>query len=270
MKRRLRTVVVALCVLAGLGLALRHDVIDLLQARGRAQLQQGDVASARAAFARAVGLGGDSAPLTYDLGVALYRHGDFAGAQQKFAIAMGATAPDLAVAARFNRGNSVFRQGESLAAGDRQAAARMFEAAVADYRAVLAHSPGAADARDNLSLAEARLAALESQAAANEIPSAAATAAPQFATGAKGNGDARGEGRSSPRPPSDPRPAAPRTAGAGDRPKPTASASGKSHPDLTPDEVERILNDARGREKLTGLPHHARSQDALAKPDKDW
>lgn len=108
MKRPLIDAVLALCVLAVLAVAARQDLALTFQHTGRARLAAGDAVAAEAAFRRAGTLGGDAASLAYDLGVARYRQGDFAGAQRAFAAAMATSSPDALAAAQFNRANSGF------------------------------------------------------------------------------------------------------------------------------------------------------------------
>ena len=49
-----------------------------------------------------------------------------------------------------------------------------------------------------------------------------------------------------------------------------ALGKGKPRRDLTQPEVERLLNEARGRERPAGMPHAGNPAGKLAQPDKDW
>lgn len=266
MKRPLIIAVMTLCALVGLAVAVRHDLAGWFQQTGRARWEAGDYAGAEAAFRRALGLGDDAAARAYDLGVSLYRKGDLAQAQQQFAAATVTTAPGLVAAARYNRGNSLYRQGEQLATRDWQAAGAMFREAIADYRAALVLSPGAADAAGNLSLAEARLAAL----GRDQRPPPAGTEKPIIPSGADGNGVRDAKGQASARQATTPQSAVAGQAPGADSAEDPAITSGKARPDLTPGEVERLLNEARGRERPAGNLHDGKPNQPLARPEKDW
>ncbi len=254
-------------LLAGLSLLLRQDLQNLALYQGSARLQTGDEAGAEAAYRRAAALGAANAPLTYNLGVNLYRKGDYPRAGELFAAALATARPDLTVAVRYNLGNSEFRQAERLSVDHPEAARRLMRQAIADYGLALAQTPNASDVVANLGLAQARLAAL-----------------------GEGTGGERGQGKKMPAARANP--AGQPAAGGGARTKtgqtrPTAgssakadaheaaqadktASSGKPRPELTPSQAERLLNEARGREKPTGLLHADTQNGALAKPDKDW
>lgn len=270
MKRRLIRAVLTACLLLGLGLAVRHDLARLFEQQGRARAEAADLAGAESAFRRAAWLGGDAAVLAFDLGIGLYRNGDFTQARQQFAAALATSAPDRVAAAHYNRGNSLFRKAEQLAAGDRPAAAEMFQAAVADYRAALALSPGAADAETNLGLAVARLATLEGDPPKTKRPAPTGAENPIIPNSVAGHRDQDGHGQADTRHASTPRrPATAQAPGSGGADAATASA-GNARRELTTDEAERLLNEARGRETLAGKPHDGRQNPPLAKPEKDW
>jgi tetratricopeptide (TPR) repeat protein len=269
MKRPLIALVLALCVLAVLAVAGRQDLALMFQHTGRARLATGDAVAAEAAFRRAGTLGGDAASLAYDLGVARYRQGDFTGAQRAFAAAMATSSPAVLAAAQFNRANCGFRKGEALAAGDRQAATRMFREAIADYRSVLSLAPGAADAAANLRLAEARLAALERRAD-DDRRGARAETKPSASAEADGAGRGDGKGASEPQQASPPRSTAatPPTGSGGSYTGSTAA--GAARLELTQGEVDRLLSEARGREQPAGKLHGGTKNQPLAKPEQDW
>jgi tetratricopeptide (TPR) repeat protein len=152
------------CALVLLAAALRHDLASWSARQGMARLGAGDVAGAEAAFRRAIGFGKPAAPLHFNLGVAHYRDHAHAPARGQFdlAIAAAASQPELRQAAHYNRGNSFYRQAESVSGRDRRAAIPLLRQAMADYRQVLALAPGDANARGNLDLAQARLRGLVS------------------------------------------------------------------------------------------------------------
>jgi len=249
-----------LLTLAGLAIILRHDLANLARYLGSARLQAGDVMGAAAAFRHAVALGGDAAPLAYNLGVSLYRKGEYLRAREQFAAALATAGPNLRAATLYNRGNCQFRQAERLAAGDQEAARRFFQEAISDYGKALALAPDAVDAGGNLNLARVRLAALGADA--GNPHTAGAEKPPQEKVG---NGSKAGTKHAQP---------ATKQAAAGaaqEAERADASAtSGKTRRDLTRNEAERLLNEARGREKPAGMPHRGNRNGPLAKPDRDW
>lgn len=271
MKRRLLKVVVAQLVLAGLAMGfaitLRQDLANLALYQGSARLQAGDLAGAESALRRVAALGGEVAPLAYNLGVSRYRKGEFVQARQQFAAALSSRDPNLAAAARYNQGNSRFHQAERLAAGQTQAARRLFQEAISDYGKVLAQAPGATDAGGNLALARVRLAGLgngQADAGGREKANSEKT---QPAQGNGGNGPKTGSEQA--RSVAKAQPASANAQPGSERPDASASA-GKPRHDLTQNEAERLLNEARGREKLAGMPHRGERNEPLAKPEKDW
>jgi hypothetical protein len=151
-------VVCALLLLAG---ALRHDLANWSTRQGMARLRAGDVAGAEAAFRRAIDFGKPAASLHFNLGVAHYRDHAHDPARKQFDLAIAAAAPELRPAAHYNRGNSFYRQAQSVSGRDSRAAITLLQQAMADYRRVLALAPGDANARGNLDLARARLRGLE-------------------------------------------------------------------------------------------------------------
>ncbi len=271
MMRRLMRGGLGLFTLAGLTLVLRHDIGRYLVEQGSLQLQSGDLAGAERTFRQAAALGSDAAQLAYHLGIGLYRQGRFEQAGEQFAAASASADAGLATAARYNRGNCLFRQAERMSAGDPQAAARLFRAALDDYGKVPAHAPEAMNARHNLGIAQARLAALlhgPAQQRGRPRPGAAA----QWQAAAQGPTPKAVAGRA----------AGAQGPGSAWRPHADASAAratgqaeqaiaGKTRRDLTQQEVERLLNEARGRETLAGAlrPGWDRAE-RLAQPEKDW
>lgn len=260
------TTLLGLLAAAGLLTTLRQDLGSLAVHLGTARLDDGDPAGAEAAFHWAATLGRDAAPLAYNLGVSLYRRGDFSGAQQQFAAALAVAGADLSPTIRYNRGNCQFRRGELLAAGRPQDARSLLREAAADYGQALAEDPGATDAANNLAVARARLAALGGEASSEgERPRAGAEdkrAAP----------DGRGSKTEGERTKADPKGASPQmAANANGEPRADAPVgTAKRRLDLARPEVERLLNEARGREKPAGTLHAGSRAGKLAQPDKDW
>jgi tetratricopeptide (TPR) repeat protein len=264
MMRRSIEMLLALLILAGLALALRQDLADLALSQGQARLRAGDLGGAAAAFARAAALGRDAAPLAYNLGVSLYRKGEYLRARDQFSAALATAGPELAAAIRYNRGNSQFRQGERLAGSDREAARAFFREAVADYGKALSLEPGAVDAGANLGLARERLAALGSEPARAGSRRDAGAERPGKSEAGSGKGQRAETTQAQPATGQ----AAASRARAAARTDAVASP-GKTRRDLTRQEAERLLNEARGREKPAGMPHGDHAGQS-AKPDRDW
>ena len=255
--------ILILLALVSLIYMLRQDLAGWARQRGNERLLAGDMPGAEAGYRQAGELGMDAAPLAYNLGVSLYRRGEFAGAQRQFAAALAKAGPGLKSAAHYNRGNCAFRLAERLVASDPEAAGSLFQAAIADYVETLALSPGAVDAGENLLLTRSRLAALvgadeartgkdDADQARNDVTG------DRVLSGARQANAHPGASRAAT--------GAAREAGRAD----ASASAGNSRRDLTPAEAERLLNEARGRERLAGLPHAGKQNGELARPERDW
>jgi tetratricopeptide (TPR) repeat protein len=263
----IKTLLVA-CALLLLAGALRHDLANWSARQGMARLRAGDVAGADAAFRRAIDFGKPAAPLHFNLGVAHYRDHAHAPARKQFDLAIATAAPELRQAAHYNRGNSFYRQAESVSGRDRRAAITLFQQAMADYRRVLALAPGDANARGNLDLARTRLRGLESGQAQDKRDDRA-NAGQRQAGDPAGAPRSRDEGRAGGKtPPGERKPSS--QAGSRAAGTDTPASGGKPARALTKNEVERLLNDARGREKPAGSLHGGGKLGPSAMPDKDW
>lgn len=256
----------ALFVLALLLLALRQDLSSLALNYGSARLRSGDVAGAQTAFRRAVELGRDAAPLSYNLGVTLYHKGEFVLARRHFDAAIASAGPSLLPAAHYNRGNSLYRQAGKLADRDRRAAISLLQQALADYRRTLSLAPEATDARYNMNLVEMRLKVLMAGLAKadrqadteNDRPRSAVTQNIQNAASQTGTQEVASR-----------KPSASQSTSQADHPDPSGAGEG-SRRNLTHAEAARLLSQARGRERPLGLPHGERESGPVAGPDKDW
>lgn len=256
MRRRAVYIVLIPVILAALALALRQDLSSLALRTGEQRLGAGDVQGAWQAFQRAIALGVDAAPLRYNLGVTHYRNGQYAQARSQFDAAIARAGSGLLPAALYNRGNALFRQAERSAPHDPAAATRLFQAAIADYDKALALMPGAMDANANLGLARQRLAVLQGRAGADNVPPKGANqgqAAEKPAGQASRSGVTRpGRAEGKPKASNDP------------------SASGRARKTLSQAEVERLLNDARGRDLPAGALHGGGDPGRQSRPDRDW
>lgn len=229
-----------LLIILAAGLAVRQDVVHLLLHQGCAALRGGDLAAAETAMRRLDWLSAGSPHLAAGLGVLSYRRGDFAQAERYFTRAAEGT--NLAPYALYNRGNALFRQAE--AASEQQAARALWQGAAADYRRVLAQAPDAADAAANLALALNRLAAVDRESTA------------QGEAGA--DEDAAKSGK---------------TAKSGEQPGESSmdmAGQGRARPELTPAEAERLLDEARGRERPSGPLRPSERRSVTADVEKDW
>lgn len=256
--------------LVALGVSLWHDLVRLAWHQGDSRLHGNDVSGAEVAFRRAIALGGGSAPLHHNLGVSLYRQGEFAAAERQFAAALASADSQLAAVIRYNLGNCRYSLAEQQLTSDPTAAKRFLRGAVTDYGEASASMAVGADARDNLELARAKLAALgngdrrsdpaRSQQArggdANDGNSNVKTRdkATSGMTSSKSTAVKGGAGGAS------------READGADR----EATEKKPRIDLSPGEAERLLNEARGRERPRGLSHGGGRIGAPAAPAKNW
>lgn len=260
MKPRLVRALAVLLALATLALALRHDLGELALRQGESRLRAGDIAGAGAALDQAMALGGDGAPLAHNLGIALYRKGEFSRASDHFSSSLATATPELSSANHFNQGNCRVRLAETLDPRDPQAAPLLREA-VADYGKALALAPGDDDSRANLQLARKRLAVLVATKDQDD--------GDKPATQPADNGPRDGERHRGGSKPTDTGKAL-ENAGQTSDAKNEPHLAGKSRRDMTQPEVERLLNKARGREKLEGTLHSGAQRGQAAKPDRDW
>lgn len=259
MKPRFIRLLAGLSALAALAFALRHDLGELALRQGDQWLRAGDIEGAAAALRQTLTLDGRAAPLAYNLGVALYRRGEYARADQHFTRALATADPELAAAIHFNRGNSRFRQAEALVPHAPPGAARLLREAVADYGAALVLAPADDAARHNLEQARSRLravtAAMDQQRRAEKPPQSRPGSPPDASRQSR-----KPAGASQ----------AARTPGRDDAPEEEPLTSGKNRRDLSPAQVERLLNEARGRERPFGPPRGDAKTGPVARPDKDW
>lgn len=272
MKRQIVLSALFLLACAVLTLALRQDLAHLAVKQGDERLRAGDAAGAQAAFDRAIALGADAAPLRYNLGVGYFRKGEFDKAMGMFDAALTTAGPELAAAVYFNRGNSSYRAAERRFPHDRLAAGKLFQTAVADYGQALARTPNADDARDNLSLAQTRLAAMgmgtEEMHGKNVRKDNAEQ--PRSPSGARAENAVR-HGSSRPAiDKADAKSGATEKSGSDDELANPAKSRRELAPNMTLTEAERLLNDARGRDKPAGPLLDARKHGRMGKPEMDW
>lgn len=263
MKARALPALAALLAFLLLGAALRHDLAAHFLRQGGERLRAGDAPGAAAALRMSAALGGDAGTLAFHLGVLHYRKGEYDPARRQFDVAVAAAPPGREAAARFNRGNSFYRLAEAAAGRDAQAALGHFRQAMDDYRQALALELGDAGARRNLELAQARWAALAAGPGGREKVDAPRPA--PDATPAQGRGENRADAKAR----AEAKPAAGQGAAKtddGDDPTPGQ----RSARALPREEVERLLNEARGRERPAGELHAGDRHGRAARPGRDW
>lgn len=275
MRRRLLGGMVALLLLAGVLLALGNDLALLAWRQGRERLGAGDHQGALALLERANHRLPGACPIAFDTGVAYYRLGRLAEAADRFAAAARATEPHLRSAALYNLGNCLVRQGQRGAAGDRQGSLRLYQRAVSAYQRCLALLPEGADARHNLAVA--RLLVSEQTGSGGAGRGAAgrgtgASGAPRKEEsavrgstegGAAGRAEASGAARETERL------AGGAGAGREERSQGVAQA-GKGANELSREQAERLLNEARRGEAVSGALQVKGAPGRQARPEKDW
>jgi hypothetical protein len=261
-------IAVALFVfLAGLGMALRHDLGNLAWHQARQSLSAGDPAGAELVQHSTIFMDRDRAPLSAAIGVGWYRQQRFAEAERQFAVATASTRPELVSAAHLNRGNSLFRRAGQLAEADVGAASLLLRAAMADFEKVLSLEPNAGDAISNLRITRERLARLEAVAtpSASRPTDRSYRNASRAASGASQTQEGLGSQRD--------RGDAISAVGGNASSKESAEAHemrGRSRRDLTRNDAERLLDESRGREGVYGTIVEDRRQTGREVPEKDW
>ncbi len=262
------SVVVSLLVfLAGLGMAFRHDMGNLAWRQVRQSLIAGDPAEAERVQRGAMLMDGDRARLAIAIGVGWYRQQRFDEAERQFAVSTTSARPELVSAAHFNRGDSYFRRAEQVAETDAGAARLLLRAATADFEKVLSLEPNAGDAISNLRLSQERLARLET--AATPPASRSMDHSYQNSSRAASGSSRTQEGLGRQRGRGDPNSAARTNASSKDNTE-AHEALGRSHRDLTRDEAERLLDESRGREGISGSIVGDRRRTGREAPEKDW
>lgn len=275
MRRRLLGSMVALLLVAGLLLALGNDLALRAWRQGRERLGAGDPQGALALLHQAERRRPGSYPVAFDSGVAYYRLGLLTEAAERFTAASRASDPLLRSAALYNLSNCLIRQGQRGAAGDRQGSRRLYQQAAGEYQRALALLPDAADARHNLSVARLLLSEQSgsgragggsarrgtgSSGAAGKEEGAARRGKEGGAAGrAESTGAAREKGRL----------AGESGAHREERSRAVAPA-GKGRHQLSRDQAERLLNEARRGEAVSAALQVKGAPGRQARPEKDW
>ncbi len=136
-----------LLLTAGALRAAERSARSLVAEANRA-MADGDNAAALKLLEQASTLKPDSPEIAYDLGVAHYRAGDYAGAVEYFMQALSGRDLGLEQRARYNLGNCAYAEG--LKQQEPRAAIEKFKTAADRFREALQLDPKDADARANL------------------------------------------------------------------------------------------------------------------------
>jgi tetratricopeptide (TPR) repeat protein len=258
MRPRLPAVLLLLTLLAGLYPVLRHDLYHFAWRQGREALSRCDNERGLRAFGWAERLRGGDLLLAYDVGVALYRRGEYAKALARFSEASTAVDPGLKEAALYNAGNAAVKEAERKG-GDAAGAAALLRQAESNYLQALELNQRAADAKRNLELVRARLAGLA--AGKGDAPGREArggSAAPQ-AKSVERQGGARGkdQGEKS------------RGSQRGTESE-QAAQHGTRAAEMSREDAERLLAEERGRETLAPQLFATSGKGRHAPAGKEW
>ncbi len=136
-----------------------------LVAAGNEELASGAIAQATARYEEARQASPDSPVPLFNLGVALYRQGNFPAALTAFQ-EVHPRAPALAAKVHYNQGNALARLGQEQEESDPQAALDLYRAGLAAYRRALDIEPGFTQAAVNLEVVRSWVDRLLQRAAA--------------------------------------------------------------------------------------------------------
>ncbi|UFS69553.1 hypothetical protein LPW11_16835 [Geomonas sp. RF6] len=268
MTRRIRISIGCLIMLALLAMLLRYDLALHFWAQAREELRKGHFLSALELLHRAEKWIVPPKAVSFDAGVALYRLERFEEARKRFADAAASAADGQAKGtALYNKGNCDYQLATKLVVKDQQGGRRLYAEAEAAYREAAALAPGLGDARHNLAVVRKRLARITSAAEkAGETPRPERERKGSDATGRGGATGKRktGEGETE-----KVDPAERGAATYGKKAEGQSRGRGKRSRNLTPQQAEQMLSEARGREGMQGVV--AGKGGGLSRPtEKDW
>lgn len=147
---------------AGLAALLVAPVASASPQSAERAYGRGDFPAAEEQYAQAAKAAPGDARLSFNLGAAAYRNGDFDGAAKAFESTLRTDDLALQQRAYYDLGDASFRLGErTLAKKDVEATIGHWKRSIDDYEGSLRLKPDDADARFNLELVKRRLAELE-------------------------------------------------------------------------------------------------------------
>ena len=159
--RRAKAPVRQVAAAVGLGTLLVSSAAWASPQSAQRAYQEGDFASAEHQYAEAAQAEPDDPRLSFNLGAAAYRKGEFEKAGKAFESALRSHDLELQQEAYYNLGNASYRLGEAtLAKQDIEATRGQWKQAIDEYERSLRLQPDDADARFNLELVKKRLAEL--------------------------------------------------------------------------------------------------------------
>jgi tetratricopeptide (TPR) repeat protein len=145
-------------ICAALPVIASPNKVRRINGEGNRLYTEDEWAEALETYREAAALDPQNPVLHYNLGNALFRLNDLDQAETHYRVAAAAEDGDLARQARFNLGNTAFRQAETLeGAGDWQGRNQALAKAIEQWKSVLEGDPANRDAKRNLELAWRKL-----------------------------------------------------------------------------------------------------------------
>ena len=193
--RHAKTAARPVAAAVGLGALLVSSVALASPQSAQRAYQKGDFASAERQYAQAAKATPSDPRLSFNLGAAAYRKGEFDRAGKAFESALRSDNLKLQGQAYYNLGNASYRLGETtLAKKEIEATKRRWKQAIGEYQGALRLRPDDADARFNLEFVKKRLADLERQQKQQKQQNGGKGAQDQKQNGGKGAQDQKQNG----------------------------------------------------------------------------
>ena len=257
MSRGYTTVLIYFVLLLVLGIAVTYDLGRWRQEEGDRLFHTDDLQRAIARWTSNSPFFADVPRLAFNRGVARYRSGESAKAAEEFRRAAKVTDAALRHEALYNLGTLLLKQGSEANASDRSAARQQLAEALTHLQAAAALDPSDADARHNLAIAQAGLAALDPgrPAGMKNPPSLPTPEAEKKGDAAAKTPGQQGKGAGKPGEATD---------------KDSPEGKRRRSPEISRENALRMLDDARGREALRSEVAADRRHGQLTAPDKDW
>lgn len=257
MSRRNLKVLMGLSLLFLLGIAVTYDLGRWRQQEGDRLFHTGDLLGAISKWTDSSRFYADVPRIAFNRGVARYRSGESVKAAEEFRLAAKGTDAAVRHEALYNLGTILLKQGGETGGSDRSAARQQLAEALTHLQAATVLDPSDADARHNLALAQAGIAALDlGRPDGMKNPPSLPTQEAEN----KGDTTAKTPGRQG------------KGAGKPGEATDKDSPAGKRRrsPEISREKALRMLDDARGREALRSGVAADRRHGQLAAPEKDW